>query len=74
MVKIYNKEEFTEEVERLVRSDSLTYVEAIREVCERKNLDIEDLLENNFITSPLKAKISEQANLRGSVKGAKLTF
>jgi hypothetical protein len=74
MVKIYNKEEFTEEVERLVRSDSLTYVEAIREVCERRNIDIEDLLENNFITPPLKAKISEQANLRGSVKGAKLTF
>lgn len=74
MVKIYTKIEFTEEVERLVRSDSLTYVEAIREVCESKSLDVEDLIENNFITPPLKAKIQNQANLPGTVKGAKLPF
>jgi delta-aminolevulinic acid dehydratase/porphobilinogen synthase len=78
MVKLYTKEEFITQVETLVRSDRLRYTEAIREVCEERGFDIEDLIENGFITAALKQKIEFEAIGRGTFRnqdrsvGAKL--
>ena len=60
------KEELRIQVERLVHGDSMTYTEAIIEVCERREIDPEDMAK--LIKGPLKNKLEVEAMDRNIIK------
>lgn len=56
---IITKQELSIRAERLVRSDHLTYVEAIIQICNDLDVDPEDIAK--MVTGPLKDKLEAEA-------------
>lgn len=60
------KEELRLQVEKLVLHDSMSYTEAIIEICERKEIDPEDMAK--LVKGPLKLKLEAEAMNRNIIK------
>jgi len=60
------KEQLRFEVDKLVYGDGMTYTEAIIEICERKEIDPEDMAK--LIKGPLKSKLEVEAMDRNIIK------
>lgn len=56
---IITKQELAIRTERLVRSDNLTYIEAIIQICNDLDVDPEDIAK--MVTGPLKDKVENEA-------------
>ena len=61
------KDELRLQVEKLVSHDGMTYTEAIIEVCERKQIDPEDMAKL-VRSGPLKLKLEVEAMDRNIIK------
>ena len=60
------KEESRLQVEKLVAHDNMTYTDAIIEICERKQIDPEDMAK--LVKGPLKLKLEVEAMDRNIIK------
>ena len=60
------KEELRLQVEKLVAHDQMTYTEAIIEICEKKQIDPEDMAK--LVKGPLKLKLECEAMDRNIIK------
>lgn len=60
------KEELRFEVDKLVHGDGMTYVESIIEICERLEIDPEDMAK--LIKGPMKSKLEVEAMDRNIIK------
>ena len=60
------KEELRLQVEKLVAHDNMTYTDAIIEICERKQIDPEDMAK--LVKGPLKLKLEVEAMDRNIIK------
>jgi uncharacterized protein YdhG (YjbR/CyaY superfamily) len=60
------KEELRLQVEKLVAHDGMSYTEAIIEICERKEIDPEDMAK--LVKGPLKIKLEVEAMDRNIIK------
>lgn len=60
------KEELRLQVEKLVAHDGMCYTEAIIEICERKEIDPEDMAK--LVKGPLKLKLEAEALNRNIIK------
>jgi len=60
------KDELRLQVEKLVSHDGMTYTEAIIEVCEKKQIDPEDMAK--LVKGPLKLKLEVEAMDRNIIK------
>ena len=60
------KEELRLQVEKLVAHDGMSYTEAIIEICERKEIDPEDIAK--LVKGPLKLKLEVEAMDRNIIK------
>jgi len=63
---VITKEELRFEVDKLVYGDGISYVEAIMEICERKEIDPEDMAK--LIKGPLKSRLEVEAMDRNIIK------
>jgi len=57
--KFLSQSKFSSEIESIVRSDRLTYIEAIVQYCEENNLEIESV--PKLLSKPLKERIRCEA-------------
>lgn len=57
--KFLSQSKFSNEIENLVRSDDMTYIEAIIQYCEDNNLDVEAV--PKLLSKPLKERIKCEA-------------
>jgi hypothetical protein len=60
------KEELRIQVEKLVTQDGMTYAESIIDICERKQIDPEDMAK--LVKGPLKLKLEVEAMDRNIIK------
>ena len=60
------REELRLQVEKLVAHDGMSYTEAIIEICERKEIDPEDMAK--LVKGPLKIKLEVEAMDRNIIK------
>ena len=60
------KAELRLQVENLVAHDNMTYTDAIIEICERKQIDPEDMAK--LVKGPLKLKLEVEAMDRNIIK------
>ena len=60
------KDELRLQVEKLVAHDNMTYTDAIIEICERKQIDPEDMAK--LVKGPLKLKLEVEAMDRNIIK------
>jgi uncharacterized protein YdhG (YjbR/CyaY superfamily) len=60
------KEQLKLQVEKLVHGDGMTYTEAIIEICERMEIDPEDIAK--LVKGPLKNKLEVEAMDRNIIK------
>ena len=60
------KEELRIQAEKLVTQDGMTYAESIIEICERKQIDPEDMAK--LVKGPLKLKLEVEAMDRNIIK------
>jgi hypothetical protein len=60
------KEELRMQVEKLVTQDGMTYAESIIDICERKQIDPEDMAK--LVKGPLKLKLEVEAMDRNIIK------
>jgi len=60
------KEELRIQVEKLVTQDGMTYTESIIEICERNQIDPEDMAK--LVKGPLKLKLEVEAMDRNIIK------
>lgn len=66
-------EKFYKEVDALVWSDDIPYLDAIMQVCDSKDIDPEDLIKLKLISPILKVKLETEGIENGSLKiGSKL--
>lgn len=59
MLKVKNTASFILEIERLVKEESLGYIEAITQYCQETGIDIESI--PKLLTPTLKSKIKNEA-------------
>lgn len=76
-LKINSREEFSKEIERLVKEECFTYIDAIVFHCEESSIELSVV--PKLITRVLKSKIEHEAmdlNMvnRGKIKSHKLLF
>jgi len=57
--KFYNSRTFSEEIEKLVRDNSMKYMDAIVFFCEKNNIDIESI--PKLVSKPLKERLKAEA-------------
>lgn len=70
-----NKERFAEEIERIVVSSDLNYIDAIVEYCTQNNVEVESI--SKLMSKPLKEKLRYDAtelNYLSRTSRAKLPF
>lgn len=68
---LLTKQKFTRMVEDTVRSTQLSYIDSVVHLCEKNNLEIEDI--KKYISDPVKEKIEAEAmNLNFLESSAKL--
>ena len=60
------------QVEQLVHEDTMTYAEAICEVCESLSIDPEDIV--RIVTGPLRIKLEAEAMQRNIIKNTTTTL
>ena len=60
------KEELRLQVEKLVAHDNMSYTESIIEICDRKEIDPEDMAK--LVKGPLKLKLEAEAMDRNIIK------
>jgi len=60
------KEQLRFEVDKLVYGDGMTYTESIIEICERMEIDPEDIAK--LVKGPLKSKLEVEAMDRNIIK------
>jgi hypothetical protein len=66
IIPVLNKQELVLRAERLVKSDGLTYIEAILEICKELDIDPEDV--SKLISGPLKDKIEAEGQRNNSLR------
>lgn len=66
------KEELRLQVEKLVAHDNMSYTEAIIEICERKEIDPEDMAK--LVKGPLKLKLEAEAKNLNIIKSNTATL
>ena len=72
MLKLHNMISFSTEVERLVREDDLSYLEATIQHLEKCGIDIDHCKFKNFLTPTIIQKIEDEAvDLRMIGRGQK---
>lgn len=59
IIPVITKQELATRAELLVRSDNLSYIEAIIHICDELDLDPEDIAK--MVTGPLKDKVEAEA-------------
>lgn len=64
--KVITKDEFTDMVISMVKSDEVTYIEATSSLIEELNIDIEDA--KSLISRPLLAKLEAEASIMNLLK------
>ena len=57
--KFISKERFAEDIEALVLTNKMNYIEAIIEYCETKGIEIESV--SKLVSKPLKEKLKYEA-------------
>jgi hypothetical protein len=57
--KFLSQSKFSSEIESIVKSDDMTYIEAIVQYCEDHNLDVESV--PKLLSKPLKERIKCEA-------------
>ena len=68
-----NRSEFTKLVEKAVRDDHMTYMDAVLNICDKNSIDPEDV--KKFISTSIKDKIEAEAmRLNFLPKGNTLLF
>jgi len=68
---LLTKQKFTRMVEDTVRATQLSYIDSVVHLCEKNNLEIEDI--KKYISDPIKEKIEAEAmNLNFLESSAKL--
>lgn len=68
---LLTKQKFTRMVEDTVRTTQLSYIDSVVHLCEKNNLEIEDI--KKYISDPVKEKIEAEAmNLNFLESSAKL--
>ena len=63
---VITKEQLRFEVDKLVYGDGMTYTESIIEICERMEIDPEDIAK--LVKGPLKSKLEVEAMDRNIIK------
>jgi len=63
---VITKEQLRFEVDKLVYGDGMTYTESIIEICERMEIDPEDMAK--LVKGPLKSKLEVEAMDRNIIK------
>ena len=58
--KFLNKDNFAEDIEHLVLSSGMNYIDAIVEYCSTNNIEIESI--GKLVSKPLKEKLRYDAN------------
>jgi len=66
IIQRFTKESFTHQVERIVRKDKLTYIEAIIDICSENEIDPRDAPQ--LFEDILRQRIKDEAARRGSTK------
>ena len=61
-------DKFYKEVNEVVWDDDITYMEAIMIMCDKKEIDPEDLVKNKLISPLLKSKLQEESTMLGLLK------
>lgn len=59
MLKVKSSKEFTKEIEKLTTTSDMTYIDAIVQYCQDKDLDIESV--SGLISPILKEKLQYEA-------------
>ena len=59
MLKVRSSKEFTKEIEKLATTSDMTYIDAIVQYCQDKDLDIESV--SGLISPILKEKLQYEA-------------
>lgn len=59
MLKVKSSKEFTKEIEKLATTSDITYIDAIVQYCQDKDLDIESV--SGLISPILKEKLQYEA-------------
>lgn len=73
--KFISKDKFSEEIEKHVKKYRLSYIDAIIEYCEDKEIELESV--GKLISKPLKEKVKQEAielNYLAATTRAKLPF
>lgn len=63
-----NSEKFYKEVDALVWSDDIDYMDAVMEICDKMNINPEDLTRLNLISPKLKSRLQEECTANGMLK------
>lgn len=66
IIPAITREQLRIQVERLVHGDGLSYTEALIEICEKKEIDPEDIAK--IVKGPLKNKLEVEAVNRNIIK------
>lgn len=66
--------ELIKEVEILVKKDKMTYAEAIIEICNKREIEPEDMAKLMRKKSPLKNKLEAEAKSRNIIKSNTATL
>lgn len=61
-------EKFYKEVDSLVWRDDISYMEAIMQVCDAKEIDPEDIVRLKLVSPILKSRLQEEATESGQLK------
>lgn len=72
ILPILTKESLIIKVESLVRTEEMTYLEAIMHICEESNIDPEDMA--RMVDGPLKAKLEAEAKRNNNLPRDSNTF
>jgi UDP-glucose 6-dehydrogenase len=59
MSDFLNRAEFTKLVEKAVRDNNMSYMDAMLDICDKNNIDPEDV--KKFVGAPLQSKLEVEA-------------
>lgn len=65
-----NSEKFYKEVNELVEMDDIEYLDSIMVVCDKMEINPEDLTRLNLISPKLKSKLQEECTANGMLKAS----
>lgn len=66
--KFLNKDNFSEDIEKLVNTTGMNYIDAVVEYCSTNNIEVESV--SKLISKPLKEKLRYDATQLNYLKGS----